>query len=82
MIASYVASFIGSFIALPQSGEIVSKQQSLATYTSVFGYIAVSIFIITIIMIMITPILNKYTNRIKVVEDHHADIDNVTYHPE
>ncbi|AIT09042.1 major facilitator transporter [Candidatus Francisella endociliophora] len=82
MIASYIASYIGSFIALPHNSEIISKQQSLETYTSVFGYIAVGILIITIIMIALTPILNKYTNKIKVVEDHKADIDNVTYHPE
>lgn len=82
MIASYISSFIGSFIALPKAGAVISKQQSLDTYTTVFGYIALGILVITIIMVLITPILNKYTNRIKVLDDHKADIDNVTYHPE
>lgn len=63
MIASYIASFIGSFIALPTSDDIVTKQQSLETYTTVFGYIALSILIISIVMIIIAPTLNKYINK-------------------
>lgn len=79
MIASYVASYIGSFIALPQSGDTISKQQSLDTYTAVFGYVAIGILVTTIIMVILTPILNKYINRIRVIDDHKADIDNITY---
>lgn len=33
-------------------------------------------------MVILTPILNKYINRIQVIDDHKADIDNVIYHPE
>lgn len=62
MIASYTASFIGSFIALPKSMVNITKQQSLALYTSVFGYITISILIITIIMFALAPILNKHIN--------------------
>ncbi len=63
MIASYLASFIGSFIALPSSNAVISKQQSLETYTTVFGYIALGILVISIIMILIAPTLNKYINK-------------------
>ena len=78
MIASYIASYIGSFIALPQTGDIITKYQSLETYTSVFGWIAVGILAVTIIMVIITPLLNRYTNQITIIEDHKADIDNLT----
>ncbi|MDE5007083.1 MFS transporter, partial [Francisella tularensis subsp. holarctica] len=63
MIASYVASYIGSFIALPQSVDTISKQQSLDTYTAVLGYVAIGILVTTIIMVILTPRLNKYINR-------------------
>ena len=83
MIASYIVSYIGSFIALPQNGDVISKQQSLETYTAVFGYVAIGILVTTIIMVILTPpILNKYINRIQVIDDHKVDIDNFTYHPE
>ena len=63
MIASYLASYIGSFIALPNSDTIITKQQSLQTYTTVFGYIALGILVISLFMILIAPTLNKYINK-------------------
>ena len=63
MIASYVSAFIGSFIALPSSDTVISKQHSLETYTTVFGYIALGILVISLIMILIAPTLNKYINK-------------------
>ncbi|MDE4972322.1 MFS transporter, partial [Francisella tularensis subsp. holarctica] len=57
----------------------ISKQQSLDTYTAVFGSVAIGILGTTIIMVILTPILNKYINRIRVSDDHKADIDNITY---
>jgi POT family proton-dependent oligopeptide transporter len=63
MIASYISAFIGSFIALPSSDAVITKQQSLETYTDVFGYIALSILAISLIMILIAPTLNKYINK-------------------
>ncbi|MDE4963758.1 MFS transporter, partial [Francisella tularensis subsp. holarctica] len=47
--------------------------------TAVFGYVAIGILVTTIIMVILTPILNKYINRIRVIDDHKADIDNITY---
>ena len=57
MIASYIASYIGSFIALPQNVDVISKQQSLETYTAGFGYVTIGILVTTIIMVILTPIL-------------------------
>ncbi|MDE4944902.1 MFS transporter, partial [Francisella tularensis subsp. holarctica] len=48
-------------------------------YTAVFGYVAIGILVNTIIMFILTPILNKYINRIRVIDDNKADIDNITY---
>ncbi|MDE4976365.1 MFS transporter, partial [Francisella tularensis subsp. holarctica] len=61
-----------------KSGDSISKQQSLDTYTAVFGYVSIGILVTTIIMVILTPILNKYINRIRVIDDHKADIDNIT----
>ncbi|AFJ43014.1 oligopeptide:H+ symporter [Francisella orientalis] len=77
MVASYLASYIGSFIALPLFDNTITSQQSLDTYTSVFGYVAISILIVTIIMIIMTPILNRYIKRIEVTDDHRADAPSV-----
>ena len=63
MTASYVSSFIGSFIALSSSDAIITKQQSLETYTNVFGYIAIGTLLASLIMILIAPTLNKYINK-------------------
>ncbi|AJC48863.1 MFS transporter [Allofrancisella guangzhouensis] len=76
MIASYIASFIGSFIALPKNSTGITKQQILETYTTVFGYIAVGVAIVTFIMLILTPILNNYTRKIKVMDDYKTEIDS------
>lgn len=74
MIASYLASFIGSFIALPE-GVTLTVQESLETYTHVFGVIALALIVITVLMIILVPTLNKYIKGIHAIEDH--KIDNV-----
>ena len=57
MIESYIASYIGSFIVLPQNGNVISKQQSLERYKAVFGYVAIGILVTTIIMVILTSIV-------------------------
>ncbi|AJC48862.1 MFS transporter [Allofrancisella guangzhouensis] len=69
MIASYLASYVGSFIALPE-GVTLTTQESLETYTHVFGVIALALIIITILMIIMIPTLNKYIKGIHTIEDH------------
>lgn len=72
MIASYLASYIGSFIAVPE-GDTLTAQQSLDTYTHVFGVISLALTITTIIMLILIPTLNKYIKGLHTIEDHKMD---------
>ncbi len=72
MVSSYLAAWIGSFIAAPDD-VVLTAQQSLDTYTDVFGKIAIVVTIITVFMFILVPILNKYIKSVDVLEDHKID---------